>query len=128
MKFYSEVTGKIYDCVEELKNAEAAENKKREMGGLIEEIADLQIQIIDLGKRIVEITHKDFITPSVKIFPDDSFESSIGEKKANFEALPKNEEDVSDETVLETDSGTSDEENNEDAETDRTNSTFSFDF
>lgn len=66
MKYYSEITEKFYDDVEELKKEED-ENFKRDM----EFLTSVREEIEKIGKDFVRKTGEPFIFNAVKMWPED---------------------------------------------------------
>lgn len=81
MKFYSEITGKMYDTIEELETSEKKTMSADKVCKLFDEMANKQIEIIRLAQQVVEITNEDFVVPKTTICVNGStkFEFPNGE-------------------------------------------------
>ena len=80
MKFYSEVTGELYDDIKDLDRAEAEASKGDALEEenilkiieIIDEIAAKQADVIDLASQIAKITDDKFNVPGFVVYPDGS--------------------------------------------------------
>ena len=80
MKYYSEVTGELYDDIKDLDRAEAEASKKDlleeenilKIIEIINEIAAKQEEVVDLASQIAKMTDEKFNVPGFVVYPDGS--------------------------------------------------------
>lgn len=98
MKFYSEVTGELYDDIKDLDRAEAEASKKDlleeenilKIIEIINEIAAKQEEVIDLASQIAEMTDEKFNVPGFVVYPDGSVNVTMVDETKE-EEVSKNE-------------------------------------
>ena len=95
MKFYSEVTNKLYDSVDALNAAEKIEeNKKHEkVMELIDDLTEAQLEVVEIAGEIAKLTGKDFEVSGLIINPQGdltviSKEGIYGTIKADGTLIP----------------------------------------
>ena len=99
MKFYSEVTGELYDDIKELDRAEAEASKKDlleeenilKIIEIIDEIATKQKEVIDLASQIAKMTDEKFNIPGFVVRPDGSVNITMVDEAKEKEEVSKNE-------------------------------------
>ena len=99
MKFYSEVTGELYDDIKDLDRAEAKASKGDILEEenilktieIIDEIATKQKEVIDLASQIVKITDEKFNVPGFVVRPDGSVNVTMVDETKEKEEVSKNE-------------------------------------
>ena len=100
MKFYSEVTGELYDDIKDIDRAEAEDHKKDlheeenilKIIEIIDEISTKQKEVIDLASQIVKITDEKFNVPGFVVRPDGSVNvTMVDETKEEEVEVSKNE-------------------------------------
>lgn len=100
MKFYSEVTGELYDDIKDLDRAEAEASKKDlpeeenilKIIEIIDKIAAKQADVIDLASQIAKITDDKFNVPGFVVYPDGSINvTRVNETKEEEIEVSKNE-------------------------------------
>ena len=100
MKFYSEVTGELYDDIKDLDRAEAEASKKDHLEEenilkiieIINEIVAKQEEVIDLASQIAEMTDEKFNVPGFVVYPDGSVNvTMVDETKEEKKEVSKNE-------------------------------------
>ena len=99
MKFYSEVTGELYDDIKDLDRAEAEASKEDlleeesvlKIIEIINEIAAKQEEVIDLASQIAEMTDEKFNVPGFVVYPDGSVNVTMVDETKEKEEVSKNE-------------------------------------
>lgn len=99
MKFYSEVTGELYDDIKDLDRAEAEASKKDlleeenilKIIEIINEIVAKQEEVIDLASQIAEMTDDKFNVPGFVVYPDGSVNVTMVDEAKEKEEVSKNE-------------------------------------
>ena len=99
MKFYSEVTGELYDDIKDLDRAEAAASKGDALEEeniltiieIIDEIATKQKEVIDLASQIAKMTDEKFNIPGFVVYPDGSVNVTMVDEAKEKEEVSKNE-------------------------------------
>ena len=99
MKFYSEVTGELYDDIKDLDRAEAAASKGDALEEenilkiieIIDEIAAKQKEVIDLASQIAKMTDEKFNIPGFVVYPDGSVNVTMVDEAKEKEEVSKNE-------------------------------------
>lgn len=100
MKFYSEVTGELYDDIKDLDRAEAEASKGDALEEenilkiieIIDEIATKQKEVVDLASQIAEMTDDKFNIPGFVVYPDGSVNvTMVNETKEEEVEVSKNE-------------------------------------
>lgn len=99
MKFYSEVTGELYDDIKELDRAEAEASKKDlleeenilKIIEIIDEIATKQKEVTDLASQIAKMTDEKFNIPGFVVYPDGSVNVTMVDEAKEKEEVSKNE-------------------------------------
>lgn len=100
MKFYSEVTGELYDDIKDLDRAEAEASKKDlpeeenilKIIEIIDEIATKQKEVVDLASQIAKIADDKFNIPGFVVYPDGSVNvTMVDETKEEEIEVSKNE-------------------------------------
>ena len=100
MKFYSEVTGELYDDIKDLDRAEAEASKGDALEEenilkiieIIDKIAAKQADVIDLASQIAKITDDKFNVPGFVVYPDGSVNvTRVNETKEEEIQVSKNE-------------------------------------
>ena len=99
MKFYSEVTGELYDDIKDLDRAEAEASKGDALEEenilkiieIINEIASKQEEVIDLASQIAEMTDEKFNVPGFVVYPDGSVNVTMVDETKGKGEVSKNE-------------------------------------
>lgn len=99
MKFYSEVTGELYDDIKDLDRAEAEASKGDALEEenilkiikIIDEIATKQKEVVDLASQIAEMTDEKFNIPGFVVYPDGSVNVTMVDEAKEKEEISKNE-------------------------------------
>ena len=99
MKFYSEVTGELYDDIKDLDRAEAAASKGDALEEenilkiieIIDEIATKQKEVTDLASQISKMTDEKFNIPGFVVYPDGSVNVTMVDEAKEKEEVSKNE-------------------------------------
>ena len=99
MKFYSEVTGELYDDIKDLDRAEAAASKGDALEEenilkiieIIDEIATKQKEVTDLASQIAKMTDEKFNIPGFVVYPDGSVNVTMVDEAKEKEEVSKNE-------------------------------------
>lgn len=100
MKFYSKVTGELYDDIKDLEQAEAEASKgdlleEEEVLKIIEiidEIATKQKEVTDLASQIAKMTDEKFNVPGFVVYPNGLINiTMVNETKEEKEEVSKNE-------------------------------------
>ena len=100
MKFYSEVTGELYDDMKNLEQAEAEASKKDlleeenilKIIEIIDEIATKQKEVTDLASQIAKMTDEKFNVPGFVVYPNGSINiTMVNETKEEEVEVSKNE-------------------------------------
>ena len=99
MKFYSEVTGELYDDIKDLDRAEAKASKGDileeenilKIIEIIDEIAAKQKEVIDLASQIAKMTDEKFNIPGFVVYPDGSVNVTMVDEAKEKEEVSKNE-------------------------------------
>ena len=99
MKFYSEVTGELYDDIKDLDRAEAKASKGDileeenilKIIEIIDEIATKQKEVIDLASQIAKMTDEKFNIPGFVVYPDGSVNVTMVDEAKEKEEVSKNE-------------------------------------
>ena len=99
MKFYSEVTGELYDDIKDLNRAEAEASKKDlleeenilKIIEIIDEIATKQKEVTDLASQIAKMTDEKFNIPGFVVYPDGSVNVTMVDEAKEKEDVSKNE-------------------------------------
>lgn len=100
MKFYSEVTGELYDDIKDLDRAEAEASKGDALEEenilkiieIIDEIATKQKEVTDLASQIAKMTDEKFNIPGFVVYPDGSVNvTMVDETKEEEIEVSKNE-------------------------------------
>lgn len=99
MKFYSEVTGELYDDIKDLDRAEAEASKGDVLEEenilkiieIIDEIATKQKEVADLASQIAEMTDEKFNVPGFVVHPNGSVNITMVDETKEKKEVSKNE-------------------------------------